>query len=66
MCPLVLRGSPPGLTRAKIESLPLPAQERAVTWLNSFSFHESDLAFIRIDNEGRVFTKIQQFPMPPL
>jgi len=53
--PFGLEDLPPGLTRAKIETLPLPAQKRAIAWLNSFSFHESDLAFIRVDNEGGVF-----------
>lgn len=53
--PFGLEELPPGLTRSKIESLPLPAQERAVAWLNSFSFHKSDLPFIKVDNEGGVF-----------
>ncbi|OUS11485.1 hypothetical protein A9Q89_08365 [Gammaproteobacteria bacterium 53_120_T64] len=53
--PFGLEDLPPGLTRAKIETLPLAAQERAVAWLNSFSFHESDLAYIKVDNEGGVF-----------
>ncbi len=60
--PFGLEELPPGLTRAKIESLPLPAQERAVAWLNSFSFHESDLAFIRVDNEGGVFYQDTAIP----
>ncbi len=52
--PFGLEDLPPGLTRSKIESLPLSAQERAVGWLNSFSFHKSDLPFIKVDNEGGV------------
>ena len=53
--PFGLEDLPPGLTRSKIESLPLSAQERAIGWLNSFSFHKSDLPFIKVDNEGGVF-----------
>lgn len=60
--PFGLEELPPGLTRSKIESLPLPAQERAVTWLNSFSFHKSDLEFIRVDNEGGVFYQDTAIP----
>ncbi len=53
--PFGLEDLPPGLTRAKIESLPQAAQERAIEWLNSFSFHQSDLPFIKVDNEGGIF-----------
>ena len=60
--PFGLEDLPPGLTRAKIETLPLPAQERAVAWLNSFSFHKSDLEFIRVDNEGGVFYQDTAIP----
>lgn len=60
--PFGLKELPPGLTRSKIESLPLPAQERAVAWLNSFSFHKSDLEFIRVDNEGGVFYQDTAIP----
>ena len=60
--PFGLEDLPPGLTRAKIETLPLPAQERAMAWLNSFSFHESDLPFIKVDNEGGVFYTDASFP----
>ena len=60
--PFGLKDLPPGLTRSKIETLPLAAQERAMAWLNSFSFHESDLAFIKIDNEGGVFYQDTTMP----
>ncbi|OUS09294.1 hypothetical protein A9Q90_03620 [Gammaproteobacteria bacterium 54_18_T64] len=53
--PFGLEDLPPGRTRDKIGTLPLAAQERAVAWLNSFSFHESDLAYIKVDDEGGVF-----------
>jgi len=52
--PFGLEDLPPGLTKAKIKSLPLPAQKRAITWLNSFSFHQNDLPFIKVDNEGGI------------
>ncbi|MBQ0720164.1 MAG: tandem-95 repeat protein [Gammaproteobacteria bacterium] len=53
--PFGLQDLPPGRTRNQIENLPLPAQERALEWLNSFSFHKSDLPFINVDTEGGVF-----------
>ncbi|MBL4782081.1 MAG: tandem-95 repeat protein [Porticoccaceae bacterium] len=60
--PFGLEDLPPGRTRDKIETLPLAAQERAVAWLNSFSFHESDLAYIRVDDEGGVFYQDTTLP----
>lgn len=34
---------PPGVLRSRLESLPARAQSRALNWLNSFSFPQSDL-----------------------
>ena len=53
--PFVLEDLPPGRTKSKIETLPLAAQERALEWLNSFSFHQNDLPFINVDPEGGIF-----------
>lgn len=53
--PFGLSDLAPSRAREKLESLPGPAQARALEWLNSFSFHESDLEFISFDGEGGVF-----------
>lgn len=60
--PFGLRELPPGRVKEKIESLPIPAQEQALNWLNRFSFHESDLEFINIDDQGAVFYEDTKLP----
>jgi hypothetical protein len=60
--PYGLTDLPPGRAKAKLESLPAPAQRRALEWLHSFSFHESDLEFIYFDNEGGVFYQETDLP----
>ena len=53
--PFSLEDLPPGRVRAKLESLPGPARQRAVDWLQSFSFAQPDLDFLEVDSEGGVF-----------
>lgn len=53
--PFELEDLPPGRAKQEIDSLPLEVQLRAMDWLNSFSFHQHDLDFIHIDNDGGVF-----------
>jgi hypothetical protein len=45
---------PPGRTRSRIESLPPAAQQRALEWLQRFSFPESDLEYLQVDSEGGI------------
>lgn len=46
---------PPGRLRSKIETLPAPAQARALDWLQRFEFTEQDLQNLNADEEGGVF-----------
>jgi len=53
--PFTLQDLPFGDFRLKLESLPGPARNRALGWLQRFSFTDQDLAFLRIDAAGGVF-----------
>jgi len=46
---------PQSKLKIQLESLPIPAQEKAVKWLNSFSFPANDIANINVDKQGAVF-----------
>jgi hypothetical protein len=46
---------PPGRVRSHLESLPLPARQQALQWLQRFSFPENDLDFLQLDRDGGVF-----------
>ena len=46
---------PPGRMRERLESLPAPARQRALAWLQSFSFPAEDIESIEIDANGGVF-----------
>ena len=45
--PLQLEDLPPGRAKSRLESLPPPARQRALEWLQRFSFPEADLEFAR-------------------
>ncbi len=53
--PFELTDLPFGDIRAKLESLPAPARNKAMAWLNNFTFTTQDLPFLRIDESGGVF-----------
>ncbi|HYQ72951.1 MAG TPA: Ig-like domain-containing protein, partial [Gammaproteobacteria bacterium] len=53
--PFTLQDLPFGDFRARLESLPAPAQQRAMAWLHRFEFTEQDLAFLQVDASGAVF-----------
>ena len=50
--------------RQGIEVLPSPQRAKAMAWLHTFSFPESDLASLRIDNGGGVYYKDTLTPKP--
>jgi len=60
--PFTLQDLPPGRVKAKIESLPGPAQQRAMQWLHSFSFAEEDLTYIQVDDLGAVYYEDSYLP----
>ncbi len=45
---------PAGRLRSRLESLPSPAQERALQWLRSFHFTEADLPSLHADAAGGI------------
>lgn len=53
--PQQLTALPPGRIRSHIESLPPAAQQRALEWLQRFSFPENDLDYLQVDHEGGVY-----------
>lgn len=53
--PFNINELPQSKLKTQLESLPIPAQERAVKWLNSFSFPGNDIANINVDKHGGVF-----------
>ena len=53
--PFELEQLPFGSLRDRLESLPETARDRAMAWLQRFSFTDQDLPFLRIDNDGAVF-----------
>ncbi len=48
--------------KTRLKSLPISAQERAVKWLNSFSFPANDIANINVDKHGAVFYEDTELP----
>lgn len=52
--PFLISQLPTGTVKAKLESLPRAKRQKAMKWLNSFSFTAHDLKYIKIDNEGGV------------
>lgn len=55
---------PPGRVRERLETLPPPARERALDWLQRLEFPAADLDALQIDDEGGVFY-VETMP-PPL
>ncbi|MFW5450282.1 MAG: Ig-like domain-containing protein [Methylophagaceae bacterium] len=53
--PFTIDKLPSGRLKAQLERLPLPAQQRAMTWLHDFDFPEQDIDFIHVDSQGGVF-----------
>lgn len=53
--PFNIEELPQSKLKTQLEDLPIPAQERAVKWLNSFSFPGNDIANINVDKQGGVF-----------
>jgi len=53
--PFELTDLPFGDIRTKLESLPAPARNKAMAWMNNFTFTTQDLPFLRIDDAGGVF-----------
>ncbi len=52
--PFMLRDLPRGRVRARLESLPAPAWNRAIEWLQRFEFPEDDLTSMAVDDDGAV------------
>lgn len=62
--PFELDNLPQSKLRSKLETLPAPARERALRWLNRFSFHSNDIANINVDQHGAVFYSDTELPQP--
>ena len=60
--PIELDNLPVSKLRTKLESLPAPAQARALKWLNSFSFPANDIANINVDKHGGIFYSDTEVP----
>lgn len=58
-----LEDLPPSPFRARLESLPAPARQRALERLRTFHFTELDLRSLRADPKGDVFYE-DHFPIP--
>ena len=56
---------PPGRVRERLKSLPPPARERALEWLQRLEFPAADLDALQIDDEGGIFFVEPMLP-PPL
>ncbi|NOQ63496.1 MAG: hypothetical protein GQ582_03175, partial [Methyloprofundus sp.] len=52
--PFTINNLPASRLKDKLESLPAPAQQKAMKWLHSFNFPEQDIEFLKIDNSGAV------------
>ena len=52
--PYGLEDLPPGRVKSRLEALPAPARQQALRWLQSFSFPEQDLEYLRFDETGGV------------
>ncbi len=46
---------PTSRLKEQLDNLPVPAQARALQWLNSFSFPANDISFLNVDNSGGIF-----------
>ena len=55
---------PNGKLRNRLENLPPQARSRALRWLQDFSFPETDLATIEVDNNGDIFYGDTLLPDP--
>jgi hypothetical protein len=53
--PFELQDLPFGDFRDRMESLPEPARNKAMSWLHRFSFTEQDLGYLRVDDAGGIF-----------
>ena len=53
--PITIDKFPTSRLKEQLKQLPAPAQERALKWLNSFSFPTHDIDFIHVDKRGGVF-----------
>lgn len=53
--PFSVADLPPGQFRQALENLPPVAQQRAMTWLNGFSFPAQDTQHLRVDQQGGIF-----------
>jgi hypothetical protein len=53
--PFELQDLPFGDFRNRLESLPEAARNRAMAWLQSFSFTEQDLIYLRVDDAGGIY-----------
>jgi hypothetical protein len=53
--PQFINDLPPGQLRKRLETLPPQASNRALRWLQGFSFPGTDLEILKIDDEGNVF-----------
>jgi hypothetical protein len=53
--PFELQDLPFGDFRERLESLPEPARNKAMSWLHRFSFTEQDLGYLRVDDAGGIF-----------
>ncbi|NOQ93161.1 MAG: hypothetical protein GQ547_00830, partial [Methylophaga sp.] len=60
--PFNLEHLPTSKLKSQLEQLPAPAQKRAMTWLNSFSFPANDIATINVDKHGGVFYADTELP----
>ncbi len=56
---------PPGQLRSRLESLPAPAQAKAMHWLHGFVFPEADVDALQVDDEGGVFYVDTETPTAP-
>jgi len=55
---------PPGRTKDRLASLPEPARERALEWLQRFEFPAADLDAMQIDDQGAVLYVEPMLPSP--
>lgn len=52
--PFTIDKLPVGRLKSKLDNLPPQAKERAMKWLHRFTFPESDVAFLDVDENGGV------------
>lgn len=53
--PFTIDKLPVSRLKSRLESLPVPARQKAMKWLHSFNFPEDDTEFLDVDSEGAVF-----------